>query len=233
MTVYNFCAGPAMLPPAVMEKAQAEFINWQGLGVSVMEISHRSKPFLKLAEECEASLRRLMNISDEFEVLFMHGGGRGHFSAVPLNLHLDSAPGVYVENGIWSVGATKEGAKFTQVESVDIRTDKDGQFDILPVSEWSLPQNASFIHYCPNETIDGIEIFEVPKHPTAPIVADMSSMILSREINVDDFDLIYAGAQKKYWSFWFKYRNYSQDVIRKRRPAKACNFRLCHRSKAK
>ncbi|AOT08065.1 3-phosphoserine/phosphohydroxythreonine transaminase [Pseudoalteromonas luteoviolacea] len=196
MTVYNFCAGPAMLPPAVMEKAQAEFINWQGLGVSVMEISHRSKPFLKLAEECEASLRRLMNISDEFEVLFMHGGGRGHFSAVPLNLHLDDAPGVYVENGIWSIGATKEGAKFTQVESVDIRTDKEGQFDILPVSDWSLPENASFVHYCPNETIDGIEIFDVPKHPTAPIVADMSSMILSREINVDDFDLIYAGAQK-------------------------------------
>ncbi|RXF04559.1 3-phosphoserine/phosphohydroxythreonine transaminase [Pseudoalteromonas sp. PS5] len=196
MTVYNFCAGPAMLPVEVMKKAQKEFLDWQNLGVSVMEVSHRSAPYLEMAKQCEASLRRLMNISDEFEVLFMHGGGRGHFSAVPLNLHVDGLPGVYVENGIWSTGATKEGAKFTQTHAVNIRADENGQFDILPVSKWKLPEEASFIHYCPNETIDGIEIFEVPKHPTAPIVADMSSNILSREINVDDFDLIYAGAQK-------------------------------------
>ena len=196
MTVYNFCAGPAMLPVEVMKKAQKEFLDWQGLGVSVMEVSHRSQPYLEMAKACEASLRRLMNISDEFEVLFMHGGGRGHFSAVPLNLHQDNAPGVYIENGIWSTGATKEGAKFTQTQALNIRRDEDNTFDILPVSQWQLPEQASYIHYCPNETIDGIEIFEVPKHPSAPIVADMSSNILSREINVDDFDLIYAGAQK-------------------------------------
>lgn len=196
MTVYNFCAGPAMLPVEVMKKAQKEFLDWQNLGVSVMEVSHRSAPYLEMAKQCETSLRRLMNISDEFEVLFMHGGGRGHFAAVPLNLHVDGVPGVYIENGIWSTGATKEGEKFTQTHAVNIRTDENGQFDILPVSEWKLPENASYIHYCPNETIDGIEIFDVPKHATAPIVADMSSNILSREINVDDFDLIYAGAQK-------------------------------------
>lgn len=196
MTVYNFCAGPAMLPPEVMKTAQHEFLNWQNLGVSVMEVSHRSKAFLAMVKECEASLRRLMNISDEFEVLFMHGGGRGQFAAVPLNLHQADKPGVYIENGIWSIGATKEGDKFTQVESINIRTDKNGQFDIQPVAEWVLPDEASYIHYCPNETIDGIEIFDVPKHKNAPIVADMSSMILSREINVDDFDVIYAGAQK-------------------------------------
>jgi phosphoserine aminotransferase len=196
MTVYNFCAGPAMLPPEVMQKAQAEFLNWQGLGVSVMEVSHRANPFLAMVEQCEASLRRLMKIPEDFEVLFMHGGGRGQFAAVPLNLHQDNAPGVYIENGIWSSGATKEGAKFTEVESMNIRCDKHGIFDIQPVNDWLLPEKASFIHYCPNETIDGIEIFDVPKHSNAPIVADMSSMILSREINVDDFDLIYAGAQK-------------------------------------
>ena len=116
MTKYNFCAGPAMLPPAVMQKAQKEFIDWQGLGVSVMEISHRSSDFLALTAKCEASLRRLMNISDEFEVLFMHGGGRGQFSAVPLNLHLDDKPAVYCENGVWSKGATSEAAKFTAVK---------------------------------------------------------------------------------------------------------------------
>ncbi|CAH9058423.1 Phosphoserine aminotransferase [Pseudoalteromonas sp. CIP111854] len=196
MTVYNFCAGPAMLPPEVMNKAQQEFLNWQNLGVSVMEMSHRSAPFLAMVKECEASLRRLMAISDEFDVLFMHGGGRGQFAAVPLNLHLDNAPGVYIENGIWSTGATQEGARFTTVEGINVRNDDNGQFDIKPVNQWLLPENASFIHYCPNETIDGIEIFDVPKHKTAPIVADMSSMILSREINVDDFDVIYAGAQK-------------------------------------
>ncbi|WP_462163888.1 3-phosphoserine/phosphohydroxythreonine transaminase [Pseudoalteromonas xiamenensis] len=196
MTVYNFCAGPAMLPPDVMKKAQQEFLDWQGLGVSVMEVSHRSKPFLAMVKECEASLRRLMNISDEYEVLFMHGGGRGQFAAVPLNLSEDGLPGVYIENGIWSKGATSEGAKYLEAQGIDIRNDVDGKFSITPVSEWTLPEAASFIHFCPNETIDGIEIFDVPSHPTAPIVADMSSNILSREINVNDFDLIYAGAQK-------------------------------------
>ena len=102
MSIYNFCAGPAMLPPAVMQKAQKEFLNWQDLGVSVMEVSHRSHEFLALTAKCEASLRRLMNISDEFEVLFMHGGGRGQFSAVPLNLHVNGKKAVYCENGVWS-----------------------------------------------------------------------------------------------------------------------------------
>ncbi|CCQ11908.1 Phosphoserine aminotransferase [Pseudoalteromonas luteoviolacea B = ATCC 29581] len=196
MTVFNFCAGPAMLPPEVMKKAQQEFLDWQGLGVSVMEVSHRSKPFLAMVKECEASLRRLMNISNDYEVLFMHGGGRGQFAAVPLNLFVSGKPGVYVENGIWSQGATVEGKKYLDTHAIDIRCDNNGQFDIVPVSQWKLPNDAAFVHYCPNETIDGIEIFDVPKHATAPIVADMSSNILSREINVNDFDVIYAGAQK-------------------------------------
>ncbi len=196
MSVFNFCAGPAMLPKEVMEKAQKEFIDWQNMGVSVMEISHRSEPFLALAKRCDATLRRLMNISDEFEILFMHGGGRGQFAAVPLNLHQDGKPAVYCENGIWSKGAGDEAAKFTQVERIDIRTDEGGMFDVLHPEKWVLPEDASYIHYCPNETIDGIEIFDVPKHPSAPIVADMSSNILSREIDVNQFDLIYAGAQK-------------------------------------
>lgn len=196
MSVYNFCAGPAMLPPAVMQSAQSEFINWQQTGVSVMEVSHRAEPFLSMTKQCEARLRRLMNISDEFAVLFMHGGGRGQFSAVPLNLHQDDAPAVYIENGIWSSGAADEAQKFTQVTRINVRQDSDESVSILPVSAWQLPEKASYIHYCPNETIDGIAMFDVPTHPTAPIVADMSSMILSSEIDVNQFDLIYAGAQK-------------------------------------
>mgnify|MGYP006133867201 FL=1 len=196
MSKYNFCAGPAMLPQAVMKKAQKEFLDWQDLGVSVMEISHRSKEFLALTAKCEASLRRLMNISDEFEVLFMHGGGRGQFSAVPLNLHQEGKAAVYCENGVWSKSATDEANKFTQATSIDVRNDANGEFSIKQVADWVLPEDASYIHYCPNETVDGLEIFDVPSHPTAPIVADMSSTILSREIDVNKFDLIYAGAQK-------------------------------------
>ena len=155
MSKYNFCAGPAMLPPAVMKKAQQEFIDWQGLGVSVMEMSHRSKEFLALTKKCEASLRRLMNISDEFEVLFMHGGGRGQFSAVPLNLHQENKSAVYCENGVWSKSATDEANKFTQTTAIDVRNDTDGQFSIKAVADWQLPADASYIHYCPNETVDG------------------------------------------------------------------------------
>lgn len=196
MSVYNFCAGPATLPPAVMQKAQQEFLDWQGIGVSVMEISHRSDPFLALAKQSEERLRRLMNIPEEYAVLFMHGGGRGQFSAVPLNLHQDNAPAVYCHSGIWSQGAFDEACKFTNAVSIDIRNDSESEFSVIPVAKWELPDTASYIHYCPNETIDGIELFDVPTHPTAPIIADMSSNILSREINVSDFDLIYAGAQK-------------------------------------
>ena len=196
MSKYNFCAGPAMLPQAVMKKAQKEFLDWQDLGVSVMEISHRSKEFLALTAKCEASLRRLMNISDEFEVLFMHGGGRGQFSAVPLNLHQEGKIAFYCENGVWSKSARDEANKFTQTSFTDVRNDAGGEFSIKAVADWELPEDAAYIHYCPNETVDGLEIFDVPSHPTAPIIADMSSTILSREIDVNKFDLIYAGAQK-------------------------------------
>lgn len=195
MSVYNFCAGPASLPKEVLEKAQKEFLNWQGLGVNVMEVSHRSAEFIALAEQSERDLRDLMNISDEYAVLFMHGGGRGQFAAVPQNLHLPDKSAVYVNTGIWSDGAFSEAQKFTQAVEINVRNDDNGQFNCLKPEQWALPQDASYIHYCPNETIDGIEIFDTVKHD-APIVADMSSNILSREIDVNQFDLIYAGAQK-------------------------------------
>ena len=196
MNVYNFCAGPATLPPDVMKKAQAEFLNWQDMGVSVMEISHRSEPFLAVAAQSEARLRRLMNIPDDYAVLFMHGGGRGQFSAVPLNLHVEGKAAVYCNSGVWSQGALDEANKFIETVNINVRKDTATGFDVTPASDWNLPLDASYVHYCPNETIDGVELFDVPKHPTAPIVADMSSNILSREIDVSAFDLIYAGAQK-------------------------------------
>ena len=160
-----------------------------------MEISHRSKEFLALAEQSEQDLRDLLNINDDYAVLFMHGGGRGQFSAVPQNLHLPDFPAVYVNSGIWSDGAFTEAKKFTNALEVNVRKDTAQSFNCLAPNEWQLPADASYIHYCPNETIDGIEIFDTVKH-SAPIVADMSSNILSREIDINDFDLIYAGAQK-------------------------------------
>lgn len=196
MSVYNFCAGPAMLPPDVMKKAQKEFINWQNLGVSVMEVSHRSAPFLELAHKSEESLRRLMNISDDYVILFMHGGGRGQFSAVPLNLHQEGKQAIYCQTGTWSSSALDEANKFTQTQKFNIRNDQGSIASVIPVDQWQLPAEASYIHYCTNETVDGIELFDVPKHSTAPIVADMSSNILSRQIDINQFDLIYAGAQK-------------------------------------
>ncbi|MGB0987547.1 MAG: 3-phosphoserine/phosphohydroxythreonine transaminase [Pseudoalteromonas spongiae] len=195
MSVYNFCAGPASLPRAVLEKAQKEFLDWQGLGVNVMEISHRSSEFIALAEQSERDLRELMNISDDYAVLFMHGGGRGQFAAVPQNLHVANKQAVYINSGIWSDGAFSEAQKFTDAIEINVRDDKNGEFNCLTPELWPLPSDASYIHYCPNETIDGIEIFDTVKH-SAPIVADMSSNILSREIDVNQFDLIYAGAQK-------------------------------------
>ncbi len=196
MSVYNFCAGPAMLPADVMKKAQKEFLNWQNIGASVMEISHRSQPFIEMAAKSESSLRKLMNISDDYAVLFMHGGGRGQFSAVPLNLHETNKTALYCHSGSWSQGAFDEAKKFTLADTFNLRNDENGISNIIPVSQWQCSEQASYIHYCTNETIDGIEIFDVPICASVPIVADMSSNILSREIDVNQFDLIYAGAQK-------------------------------------
>ncbi|WP_199611857.1 3-phosphoserine/phosphohydroxythreonine transaminase [Flocculibacter collagenilyticus] len=197
MSVYNFCAGPAMLPAAVMEKAQKEFINWQNLGCSIMEVSHRSPAFLSVAERAEENLRKLMGISDEYAVLFMHGGGRGQFSAVPLNLTSASDQiGNYIVSGTWSKTAEIEAQKFCQTHACNVIQRVDGKLSTTPVSQWDLNNNAKFIHYCTNETVDGIEINEVPSFNDQLIVADMSSNILSKEIDVNQFDVIYAGAQK-------------------------------------
>jgi len=157
--VFNFCAGPAMLPKAVMTQAQNEFINWNNTGSSVMELSHRSSIYMAMAAEAEADLRDLMAIPDNYKVLFCHGGGRGQFSAVPLNLLPQGKSADYIVNGSWS-------------------------------------RDAAYVHYCPNETVDGIEINDIPETYGVPLVADMSSTILSHEIDVTKFGLIYAGAQK-------------------------------------
>ncbi|NQZ22756.1 MAG: 3-phosphoserine/phosphohydroxythreonine transaminase [Colwellia sp.] len=194
--VFNFCAGPAMLPQAVMKKAQAEFINWQGTGSSVMELSHRSKEFKAVAAKAEADLRDLMSIPDNYSVLFCHGGGRGQFSAVPLNLLPEGKSADYIISGSWSKAAAVEAERYGDINRINVVNDVDSDTYVLPSEEWGLNPDAAFVHYCPNETVDGIEMFDIPQTNGVPLVADMSSTILSHEIDVEKFALIYAGAQK-------------------------------------
>ncbi|MBL0711827.1 MAG: 3-phosphoserine/phosphohydroxythreonine transaminase [Colwellia sp.] len=195
--VFNFCAGPAMLPKAVMIKAQKEFINWNNTGSSVMELSHRSGIYMAMAAQAEADLRELMAIPDNYKVLFCHGGGRGQFSAVPLNLLPQGKSADYIVNGSWSKAAAVEAKNFGDINVINIREEhSDGETSLIPLKNWSLNKEAAYVHYCPNETVDGIEINDIPETNGVPLVADMSSTILSHEIDVAKFGLIYAGAQK-------------------------------------
>ncbi|EWH08893.1 3-phosphoserine/phosphohydroxythreonine aminotransferase [Catenovulum agarivorans DS-2] len=194
--VFNFCAGPAMLPKPVMQLAQQELVNWNDMGVSVMEISHRSKDYIAVAEQAEKDLRDLMGISDDYSVLFMHGGGRGQFAAVPMNLLTAQQQADYVLTGSWSKSAFTEGQKYGQINlAADTYTNEKGEGSILPFDQWKLSESAEYVHYCPNETVDGIEFNYIPE-VDKPLVADMSSCILSQEIDVSKFGVIYAGAQK-------------------------------------
>lgn len=194
----NFCAGPASMPTAVLERAQAEMLDWQGLGTSVMEISHRSTDYIEVAQKAEANLRKLMGISDEYAVLFLQGGATLQFSAIPLNL-MNGGVADYLETGTWSNKAYKEAKRYEALGLGQVNlvaTGSQTQFSDIPdPSTWQLTKGASYFHYCPNETIHGVQMFDVPKVDT-PIVADMSSCILSEPISVDKFGLIYAGAQK-------------------------------------
>jgi len=194
--VYNFCAGPAMLPVDVMKKAQQEFVNWENMGCSVMELSHRSPEFMAVAAKAEATLRTLMNIPPNYKVLFCHGGGRGQFSAVPLNLLPAGKKADYIVSGSWSKAAATEASNFGEINPINISVETENNKTILPLNEWSLSPDAAYVHYCPNETVDGLEIFEIPDTNSVPLVADLSSTILSRNFDVSRFGLIYAGAQK-------------------------------------
>ncbi len=196
MTTYNFCAGPAMLPVEVMQQAQLEFINWQQHGCSVMELSHRSKAFIRVAAEAEQDLRDLLSIPPNYKVLFMHGGGRGQFSAVPLNLLKAGQSADYIVSGAWSKSAVEEAVKYGQITARDIRhKTAQGIRTVTAAADWQLSDKAAYVHCCPNETVDGIEFTELPD-THSPLVADLSSTILSRPIDVSRYGVIYAGAQK-------------------------------------
>jgi len=193
--VYNFSAGPAMLPRAVMLQAREELLDWHGTGMSVMEMSHRSKAYLSIAEQAEADLRTLLAIPDNYKVLFLQGGATSQFAMVPLNLLRGKGGADYINTGAWSKKAIAEAGKFCTVNVA--ATGEVGNFSAIPAFEsWQLDSGAAYVHYTPNETIGGVEFHWVPGTGDVPLVADMSSTILSRPIDVSRYGLIYAGAQK-------------------------------------
>ncbi|HEY5624046.1 MAG TPA: 3-phosphoserine/phosphohydroxythreonine transaminase [Gammaproteobacteria bacterium] len=193
--VFNFSPGPAALPREVMQQAQAEFLDWQGTGMSVMEVSHRSPEFVELAAESESDLRELMAIPDIYKVLFLQGGATLQFCAVPMNLAAPDRVADYVITGSWGRKSKSEAERFVHV---NVAADAvDSNYTTVPdPATWQLTENAAYLHLTPNETIGGVEIPEIPNVSTAPIVADMSSTLLSRPVDVGRFGLIYAGAQK-------------------------------------
>ncbi|MCB1853547.1 MAG: 3-phosphoserine/phosphohydroxythreonine transaminase [Halieaceae bacterium] len=191
---YNFCAGPAALPESVLETARDDMLDWHGRGLSLMEMSHRSPEVVGVAQHAEQTLRQLLGISEDYAVLFLQGGASTQFAAVPLNLLGERGRADYVNTGQWSKKAIAEGRRFGEVNVV--ASSEDTNFSTIPeFGSWQLSSDAAYLHYTPNETIGGVEFFWTPE-VAAPLVVDMSSTILSRPINVDDYGVIYAGAQK-------------------------------------
>jgi len=193
--IFNFSAGPSTLPESVLLKAQEEFLDWRGTGMSVMEMSHRGKEFMSIAEELKSDLIELLNIPDNYKVLFLQGGATGQFAAIPQNILKGNNKACYVNTGAWSAKAIKEAGNHCDVIiSADA---KPSSFtDIPDYAEWNVDESAAYLHYTDNETIHGVEFNDIPSFGDLPLVSDMSSNILSREIDVSKFGIIYAGSQK-------------------------------------
>lgn len=192
--VFNFSAGPAMMPEPVLEEIAAEVLNYRGTGMSVMEMSHRSKAFINIYEEAVADLRKLMNIPDNYKVLFVQGGGTTQFAMVPLNL-MKGGVACYVETGSWSKKAIAEAKKYGEVKVVASSADKN--FSYIPdCSDLDIPENTDYVYICENETINGTTFKNLPNTKGKILVSDQSSMFLSKPCNVEDYGMIWAGVQK-------------------------------------
>jgi phosphoserine aminotransferase len=195
MRVFNFAAGPATLPVEVLEQAREEIPDWQGSGMSVMEVSHRSKAFVAVAGQAEADLRELLAVPGGYRVLFVQGGATAQFSAIPLNLSAAGASADYLNTGQWSKKAIAEARRYLGVNVV--ADEKASNYSTVPdAAALEFDRTAAYVHYTPNETIGGVEFPYLPDVGDVPLVADMSSTILSRPLDVGRFGLVYAGAQK-------------------------------------
>ena len=192
---YNFCAGPAAIPELVLQTAKEELLNWGEIGASIMEMSHRSDAFLQIASDAEQDLRDLMHIPGNYKVLFLQGGASTQFAVIPMNLLRGKTRADYARTGIWSHKAVDQAKPFCEVNLAVDTMDKGYNY-IPDVDSWNLDSNAAYFHYASNETVGGVEFNFIPETGDVPIVADMSSNILSRPLDVSRFGLIYAGAQK-------------------------------------
>ncbi|MDO4833824.1 MAG: 3-phosphoserine/phosphohydroxythreonine transaminase [Bacillota bacterium] len=192
--VFNFSAGPAMMPEPVLEEIAEEVLNYRGTGMSVMEMSHRSKAFIGIYEEAVADLKKLMNIPDNYKILFVQGGGTVQFAMVPLNL-MKNGVACYVETGAWSKKAIAEARKYGEVKVVASSADKN--FSYIPdCSDPDIPEDADYVYICENETINGTTFKKLPNTKGKILVSDQSSMFLSKPCNVEDYGIIWAGVQK-------------------------------------
>lgn len=192
---YNFSPGPAMLPAAVMQQAQKEMYSWRGTGMSIMEVSHRSPYFLEIVEQLEANLRALLNITDDYSVLFLHGGGRTQFSMIPMNLLGGRSKAAYLDFGMWGHQALTEAEKFCEVNVVASTKDQ-GYKTIIPQAEWKDFSDCAYLYTVDNETVNGVEFNQVPESGAVPLVSDMSSNMLTRALDINRYGLVFACAQK-------------------------------------
>ena len=193
--VYNFSAGPSTLPESVLLKAQQELLDWRGTGMSVMEMSHRGKEFMSIAEELQSDLVELLNIPDNYKVLFLQGGATGQFAGIPQNILQGKDKACYVNTGAWSAKAIKEAKNHCDV-IVSASSEASKFTDIPAYSDWNVDEDAAYLHYTDNETIHGVEFQDIPDFGDLPLVCDMSSNILSRQIDISKFGIVYAGSQK-------------------------------------
>jgi len=214
--IYNFAAGPAMMPESVLEEIRDEMMNYQGSGMCVMEMSHRSKVFQKIAEEAEQDLRDLMNIPDNYKVLFIQGGATLQFSMIPMNL-MKNGTAAYIETGAWSKKAIAEAKKVGNVKVV--ASSKDRNYSYIPdCSDLDIPEDADYVYICENETIHGTTWQTLPNTKGHILVADQSSMFLSRPCNVADYGMIYAGVQKNVGPAGLVVAIIREDLIREDLP---------------
>ncbi|MFL6653783.1 MAG: 3-phosphoserine/phosphohydroxythreonine transaminase [Sulfurifustis sp.] len=195
--VYNFSAGPAVLPEEVLKQAQQEMLDWHGSGMSVMEMSHRGKEFIEIAQKAEADLRELLAIPKNYKVLFLQGGATLQFAMVPINLYRGKKSADYIHTGQWAKKAISEAKKYGAV-NIAASAESTNFTTIPPQREWKLDPNAAYVHYTANETIGGVEFHWIPETGAVPLVTDASSTFLSRPLDVSRFGLIYAGAQKNF-----------------------------------
>jgi phosphoserine aminotransferase len=193
---YNFSAGPSMLPESILLEVQAELLDWQNLGMSVLEVGHRSPPFLALLEKDELLFRELLNIPDNYHVLFLSGTARAQFGMIPMNFLTKEEQAGYLVTGYWSAMAYQEVQRLKRQAYYIANGEENGFTNIPAVSSWQIKENTRYLYFTPNETINGVRCPTLPKVPGIPLIADMTSCILSEPITINDYDLIFAGAQK-------------------------------------